>query len=222
MAPNTVIIKTKTNPNTNPRITYPISQINIQNLLTNFLDKQNLEILKLTDALQQEQLTQSQWKEAQTTFQKVLDSLSDCVEQTCMTQPTPPLPHRAKIQGGFLPRTQQKIWKSHLKLHHNTRKAIHAACHYHHTQLHNYPDILALLSLHNVNIPPSLQTSIATNNGSRTLPIQVKRPKLMPIKSPLTKSRSTVKLSSRNIEPYLTPNLKLSTKRSSNHQPKAR
>jgi hypothetical protein len=157
LAPNTIIIKTKpriTYPNTNPRITYPISPVNIQNLLTTFLDKQNLEILKFTDTLQQEQLTQPQWKDAQDIFQKILDSLSNCVKQTCMTQPTPPLPHRAKIQGGFLPRKQQKIWKSHLKLYHSIRKAIHVACHYHYTQLHNHPDIKTLFSLHNINIPP--------------------------------------------------------------------
>ena len=168
LAPNTIIIKTKPTPNTNPRITYPISPTNLQNLITIFLDKQNLEILNLTNVLQQEKLTPSQWEEAQTTFQKIINSLSSCVEQTCMTKPTPPLPNRAKIQGGFLPRKQQKIWKSHLKTHHSIRKAIHAACHYHHTQLHNHPDIKYLHSLHNANIPPSPQTTITTNNGLKT------------------------------------------------------
>jgi hypothetical protein len=71
-----------------------------------------------------------------------------------MTQPSPPLSNRAKIQGGFFPRKQQKIWKSHLKIHHSIRKAIHIVCQYHHTQLHNHSDIKTLLSFHNVSTPP--------------------------------------------------------------------
>jgi hypothetical protein len=75
--------------------------MNLQNLLTTFLDKQNLEILSLTNTLQHEQLTQQQWEGAQINFQNIISSLSSCVEQTCMTQPTPPVPNRAKIQGDF-------------------------------------------------------------------------------------------------------------------------
>jgi hypothetical protein len=71
-----------------------------------------------------------------------------------MSQPTPPLPHKAKLQRRFLPRQQQKIWKSHFKTHHNIRKAIHVACHYPHTQLQNHPDIITLLSPLNIYIPP--------------------------------------------------------------------
>ena len=71
-----------------------------------------------------------------------------------MSQPTPALPHRANLQGGFLPRQQQKIWKSPLKTHHNIRKAIHLACHHPHTQLRNHPDIPKLLSPLKINIPP--------------------------------------------------------------------
>ena len=53
-----------------------------------------------------------------------------------------------------MPRTQQKQWKHKLKIYHNTRKAIRAACHHPHTHLHNDPDILALQLIQNPNIPP--------------------------------------------------------------------
>ena len=85
-----------------------------------------------------------------------------------MSQPPPPLPHRAKLQGGFLPRQQQKLWKSQLKIYHNIRKAIHAACHHPHTQLHNHPAIIALFSPINNNIPP-----IPTNHTELTKWIEI-------------------------------------------------
>ena len=154
LTPNSVIIKTKPTPNPLPRITYPIPKANLQNLHTTFLDKQNLAIDTLTNILKQEKLTIPQWEEAQTQFNNIINSLSNYIEHTCMTLPTPPLPHRAKLQGGFLPRQQQKIWKSHLKIHHNIRKVIHIACHHPHTQLHNHPDIQALLTPLKINIPP--------------------------------------------------------------------
>jgi hypothetical protein len=126
LTPNSVIIRPTPIPNTNPRINYPISETNIQTLHTTFLDNQNLAITNLTNTLKQEQLTHQQWEDSKTKFQEIIKSLSNCIEQTCMSQPTPPLPHRAKLQGGFLPRQQQKIWKSHLKVHHNIRKAIYS------------------------------------------------------------------------------------------------
>ena len=108
LAPNTVIIKEVTTPTTTPRITYPIPPQNLQNLQTTFLDKQNLAIENLTQILLQEQLTPTQWKNTQHKFQEITNSLSQCIEQTCMAPPTPPLPNRVKAQGGFLLRTQQK------------------------------------------------------------------------------------------------------------------
>ena len=154
LTPNSVIIKIKPTHNSHPRITYPIPETNLQHLHTTFLDKQNLAIANLTNTLKQEQLTTPQWEEAQTQFNKIIYSLSNYIEQICMSAPTPPLPHRAKLQGGFLPRQQQKLWKSHLKVHHNIRKTIHIACHHPHTQLHNHPDIQALLAPLKINIPP--------------------------------------------------------------------
>ena len=115
LAPNTVVIKEITTPITTPRITYPIPPNNLQNLQTTFLDKQNLPIENLTQILQQDYLTLTQWEDAQHKFQEITNSLSQCIEQTCMTPPTPPLPNRVKSQGGFLPRTQQKQSKQQLK-----------------------------------------------------------------------------------------------------------
>ena len=106
--PNTVVIKETTTPTNTPRITYPIPPNNLQNLQTIFLDKQNLAIENLTQILQQDHLTTIQWEDAQHKFQEITNSLSQCIEQTCMAPPTPPLPNRVKSQGGFLPRTQQK------------------------------------------------------------------------------------------------------------------
>lgn len=71
-----------------------------------------------------------------------------------MTTPTPPHSIRAKIQGGFLLRKQQKLWKHHLKIYHGTRKAIRTACQHSHTNLQNHPDIQPLILLHNLNHPP--------------------------------------------------------------------
>ena len=80
-----------------------------------------------------------------------------------MSQPAPPLPHRAKLQGGFFPRQQQKIWKSHLRTYYNIRKAIHVACQYPHTQLQNHPDIITLFSSLSIHIPP-----LHTNHTEQT------------------------------------------------------
>jgi hypothetical protein len=163
LAPNSVIIKTTPTSSPSPRLTYPISEKNLQTLHTTFLDKQNLAIANLTNTLNQEQLTHHQWEEAKYHFHEIISSLSTCIEQTCMSHPTPPLPHRAKLQGGFLPRQQQKIWKSHLKTYHNIRKAIHVACNYPHTQLQNHLDITSLLSPLKIHIPP-----LPTNHTEQT------------------------------------------------------
>ena len=71
-----------------------------------------------------------------------------------MAPPTQPLPNRVKSQGGFLPRTQQKKWKYQLKIYHNTRKAIRAACHNPHNLLHNNPNINNIQLIQTPNIPP--------------------------------------------------------------------
>ena len=163
LATNSVIIKTTPTSNSNPRIIYPISENSLQTLHTSFLEKQNLTITNLTNILKQDQLTPQQWTETKTQFQQIINSLSTCIEQTCMSQPIPPLPHRAKLQGGFLPRQQQKIWKSHLKTHHIIRKIIHAACTHPHTQLQSHPEIATLLSQINTTIPP-----IPTNQTEQT------------------------------------------------------
>ena len=83
----------------------------------------------------------------------IINSLSRCIEKTCMSTPTPPLTTKAKIQGGFLPRKQQKIWKHQIKIYHGARKAIRAACQHPHTHLQNHPDITSLTLLTNLDIP---------------------------------------------------------------------
>ena len=65
---------------------------------------------------------------------------------------TPPFTTRAKIQGGFLPKKQQKIWKHQIKIYHGVRKAIRAACQYSHTHLQNHPNMTSLTLLNNSNI----------------------------------------------------------------------
>jgi exonuclease III len=108
LAPNTIIIKETITPTNIPRITYPISPNNLQNLQTTFMEKQNLEIANLTQILQQEHLTLTQWEDAQHKLQEIINSLNQCIEQTCMSQPAPPLSNKVKSQARFLPRTQQK------------------------------------------------------------------------------------------------------------------
>ena len=71
-----------------------------------------------------------------------------------MTPPMPPLPIRAKTQGGFLPRTQQRAWKHQLKIHHIIRKAIRAACQHPPTHLQCSQDIQSLLRIPTINILP--------------------------------------------------------------------
>lgn len=132
LAPNTVVIKETIIPTNILWITYLISLNNIQ---TTFLDKQNLAIEDLIQILQQEHLTVTQWEDAQHKLQEITNFLSQCVEQTCISQPTPPLPNMVKSQG--LPRTQHKKLKHQLKIYHNTRKIIRAACYHPHTLLHN-------------------------------------------------------------------------------------
>ena len=105
--PNSIVIKDHTTPTNLPRITYTIPSKSLQNLQTTFLEKQNLAIANLTKTLQQEHLTPAQWANAQTTLQEIINSLSECIEHTCMTKPTPPLPNKVKNQGSFLPRTQK-------------------------------------------------------------------------------------------------------------------
>ena len=144
LAPNTIVIKEITTPTSTPRITYPIPLNNLQNLQTTFIGKQNIAIENLTQILQKEHLTLTQWEDAQLKLQEITNSLSQCIEQTCMSHPTPPLPNRVKPQGGFLPRTQQNKWKHQLKIYHNTQKVIRTACHYPHTQLHNHSNITNL------------------------------------------------------------------------------
>ena len=107
LTPNTVVIKDTTTPTNTPRITYPIPLNSLQNLQITFLDKQNFAIENLTQILQQDILTPTQWEDAQHKLQEITNSLSQCIEQTCMAPPTPPLPNRVKSQVGFLPRTQQ-------------------------------------------------------------------------------------------------------------------
>ena len=153
LAPNTTILKVAITPTNNPRLIYPIPPNNLQNLQTIFLDKQNLAIENLTRLFQNEHLTHTQWEEAQNKLQEINKSLSLCIGQTCMTKPTPPLPNRAKAQGGLLPRIQQKKWKHKLKIYHTTRKAIRAACHHPHIHLHNDPDIQALQLIQTHSIP---------------------------------------------------------------------
>ena len=89
LAPNSAIIKTTPTPNPTPRITYPISETNLQTLHTTFLDQQNLAITNLTNTLKQEHLTHHQWEEAKYHFHEIISSLSTCIEKTCMSQPTP-------------------------------------------------------------------------------------------------------------------------------------
>ena len=71
-----------------------------------------------------------------------------------MTKPTPPLPTRAKAQGGFLPRIQQKAWKHQLKIHHTIRKAIRIACQQPYTHLQHNPDIQSLILVPTINTMP--------------------------------------------------------------------
>ena len=154
LAPNTVVIKETTTPTNTPRITYPIPPNNLQNLQTTFIDKQNLAIENLTQILQQYHLTITKWEDAQHKFQEITNSLSQCIEQTCMAPPNPPLPNRVKSQCGFLPRTQQKKLKQQLKIYHHIRKAIRSACQNSHALLHNNSNIRNLQSIQDVNIPP--------------------------------------------------------------------
>ena len=154
LAPNTIFIKETTTVTNTPRITYPIPPNNLQNLQTTFLDKQNLAIENLTQILQQNHLTITQWEDAQHKFQEITNSLTQCIEQTCMTPPTPPLPNRVKSQGGFLPRTLQKKWKQQLKIYHHIEKAIRSACQNPHALLHNNSNISNLQLIQTINIPP--------------------------------------------------------------------
>ena len=154
LAPNNIVLKDTTTQPITPRITYPIPLTTIQKLQTTFLETQNLAIDNLTTTLLQDTLTHDQWEDAQNKLQEITNILSQCIEDICMTKPTPPLPNRAKIQGGFLPRTLQKTWKHQLKIHHSIRKAIRSTCQHPHTNLPNNPDIKALQSLKNIIIPP--------------------------------------------------------------------
>ena len=165
--PNSIVIKEPHPHTSNPRITYPIHPANFQKLQTTFMETQSLAIATLTTTLQKEQLTHTQWENAQNKFQEIINSLSTCIEQTCMTHPKPPLPNRVKIQGGFLPRTQQKLWKHQLKIHHGARKAIHAACQNPHAHLHNHPNIKALQLIKNINIPPLPTNPTGPHNMDR-------------------------------------------------------
>ena len=152
--PNSIVIKDHTTPTNSPRITYPIPSKSLQTLQTTFLEKQNLALTNLTNTLQQEHLTPAQWENAQTTLQEIINSLSQCIEHTCMTKPIPPLPSKVKTQGGFLPRIQQKKWKRLLKIHHTIRNAIRATCQYSLAHLPNKPNIISLQSLQTPSIPP--------------------------------------------------------------------
>ena len=193
LAPNSVIIKTTIPHNPNPRLTYPIPENILQSLYTTFLDEQNLTITNLANTLKQENLTRQQWEEAKSQFQEILNSLSKCIEQTCMSQTMPPLPHRAKLQGGFLPRQQQKTWKSHLKTYHNIRKAIHVACQHSYAQLHNHPDIIALLSPLKINTPPFPTNCTEHRNWIETLAAIGKKAKIEAYKITTKQTMTNIK-----------------------------
>ena len=98
LAPNTIVLKKTTTPINTLRITYSIPLNNFQNLQTYFKGKQNIAIENLTQILQQEHLTPTQWEDAQLELQEITNSLSQCIEHACISHLTPQLPNRVKLQ----------------------------------------------------------------------------------------------------------------------------
>ena len=150
-----------------PRITYPISPEKIQQIYIEFQEATNLTIQSLTQKLHTTHLNRRECEDAQETFQDIINTLSICIKATCLDTQTPnPLSHRTRQQGGFFPRKQQKLWKSHLKIYYTTRKT---TCTVHFMPCISWPshqNIQQLYTLKNIHIPPPPPMTQPSNNGS--------------------------------------------------------
>lgn len=106
-------------------ISHPIPPHNIQNLLIMFQEATNLNIQSLTQLLCNPHLPANEWDNAQDRSQDIINTLSTCIESTCINSCAPPtLSHQAHQQGGFFPCQQKKAWIQQLKVYHSIRKAV--------------------------------------------------------------------------------------------------
>ena len=92
----------------------------------------------------------------------LINTLSHWIEEICINNYTPPpsLSHRTQQQGGFLPRKQQKVWKSQLKIYHNIRKGILVISTQPCPTWPQHWDIQQLHTLTDITIPPLPITNI--------------------------------------------------------------
>ena len=111
---NTLIARSPPTTNKAPtRILNPIPPKNIEKFNITFFEENSAQIKTLTTLLENHQhLNPDQWTEACTTFDHIVNKISETIEKTCKTDPIPNLTSRTSQQGGFLPRKLAREWKN--------------------------------------------------------------------------------------------------------------
>ena len=124
--PNTLIAKDPiTIPVPQPRILNPIPKKKLDAFHTLFFEQHSHQMDELTQLLEHNRLTHTQWQLACNSFTILTDKISHAVLNTCSALPIPVLPNHIAKQGGYLPKKSQKQWKLHLFTYHLIRKTIY-------------------------------------------------------------------------------------------------
>lgn len=89
LGPNTLAQKIDNPGRYNPRITYHIPPEKIQKMLIQFQETTNLAIQTLTQKMYTSHLHHTKWVETQEKFQEIINTLSTCMEETCLNTKTP-------------------------------------------------------------------------------------------------------------------------------------
>ena len=151
---NTLIARPPSPTNTSPtRILNPIPLENIEKFNITFFEEKSAQPKALTTLLENHQhLTPNQWQEACTSFDYIVNKISEKkIEKTCTTYPLPNLMYKTSQQGGFLPRKLVRGWKTYFTTYHLIRKAIYIAQHDPHWQAH--PILNDIRNHQHVSIP---------------------------------------------------------------------
>ena len=101
-----------TNYNTEPNTTRKYRKFNIT-----FFEENSAQIRTITTLVENHQhLNPDQWTEVCTTFDHIVNKISETKGKTCQADPLPNLTNIISQQGGFLPRKLAKEWKRNLTL----------------------------------------------------------------------------------------------------------
>jgi exonuclease III len=110
---NTLIARTPpSNNSTQIRILNPIPPEKLEQFNIKFFEENTIQINVLTTILENnDSLTHTQWQNACSSLDAIIDKISLTIKETCSAELIPQHTNRTAQQGGFLPRKLAKIWK---------------------------------------------------------------------------------------------------------------